>query len=68
MKRRAIKAQPCQNLNEPAGMNNIAATMIRPREKRRTSFDLRLLSSLLTSEAVRYLGQSQPKVPAVSKP
>ncbi len=44
MKTRAIKAQPCQYLNVPAGINNSAATMIRPTEKRRTNFDLRLIS------------------------
>ena len=44
MKTTAIKAQPCQNLSEPAGINNIAAMMIKPRKRRTKSLDLRLIS------------------------
>jgi len=36
---RAMKLQPCQNLNEPAGINNIEATSIRPRNSRRVVLD-----------------------------
>jgi hypothetical protein len=45
MKRRARKVQPCLDLNDPAGINNGAATRIRPREKPRTNFNLRFIST-----------------------
>jgi hypothetical protein len=38
-----IRVQPCQNLKVPAGTNRIAEKLIRPRKRRTTTLDLRLI-------------------------
>jgi hypothetical protein len=44
IKTTAIKTQPCQNLNDPAGINNIAVNTTNMTLERRNILDPRLIS------------------------